>query len=182
MKNIQTQILLISIIVISSIGFTCASAEPILNSRIVHAIVSNPVSVFGKTYPVQVENKTYPVYYGFNVTYASAANISLSPDHHSLQIGIKDVTEDDAMWIQFPQDLVFSENNNFILNVDGQEKKYEFATSDHSIVMGFMVPKNVQLVEIQGSRAIPEFPVSAIVPMIVGFVSIVFFSTALRRK
>lgn len=182
MKKIQTPILLLFIIVILSIGFTCASAEQILNSRIIHAIVSNPVSVFGKTYSVQVENKTYNVYYGFNATYASVTNIYLSPDHNSLRIGLKDVTEDDAMWIQFPQNLVSTANNSFVLHVDGQEKKYEFATSDHSIVLGFMVPKNVQLVEIQGSRTIPEFPISVTIAMAAGFMSIVLFSTVFPRK
>ncbi|MDE1812799.1 MAG: hypothetical protein KGH86_07910 [Thaumarchaeota archaeon] len=157
-----TGISLIFIILISSVWITSVSAEQILNTQIIHAIVSNPVSVFGKTYPVLVENKTYNVYYGFHVTYASATNMFLTPDRDAIQIRLKDVTDDDAMWIQFPQNLVSSENNNFTLYVDGQERKYEFATSNHSIVMGFMVPKNVQLIEIQGSRSIPEFRMSAI--------------------
>ena len=183
MKQIQTIILLFSIIMISSVGVVCASEAQILNPRIVHAIVSNPASIFGKTYPIQIDNKTYNVYYGFNVTYASVTNISIISDHNSIQIGLKDVTTDDAMWVQFPQNLVSSENNNFVLYVDGQEKRYELATSsDHSIVMGFMVPKNVQLVEIQGSRVIPEFPISATIAMMMAFTSVVLFSTLLRKK
>lgn len=85
-----------------------ASAE-ILNSRIVHAVVSNLASIYGKTYHFQVENKTYNIHYGFNFTYANATNILLVPEHNSIQIGLKEVTETDAIWIQFLQDLISAE-------------------------------------------------------------------------
>ena len=181
MKKSQTATLLISIILISSIGFTYASAE-ILNPKIVHAALSNIASVYGKTYHLQVDSKTYNIYYGFNVTYANATNILFIPEHNSMQIGLKEVTETDAMWIQFPQDLISAENNNFVLYVDGQEKKYELATTDHSTVMGFMVPTNTTLVEIQGTHVVPEFPLSAIATMIVSFITIMLFSTKIMKR
>lgn len=181
MKKSQTLILIISIILFLSTGFTSASAE-ILNPKIVHAVVSNLASIYGKTYHLQVDNKTYNIYYGFNFTYASATNILLVPEHNSMQIGIKDVTETDAMWIQFPQNLISAENNNFVLYVDGQEKKYELATSDHSTVMGFMVPTNATLVEIQGTRIVPEFPISATAVMMISFITIMLFSTKIVRR
>lgn len=118
----------------------------------------SPVSVFGKTYPIQVDNSTYNIYYGFKFTYANASKISFVPDHNSIQISLNGVTETDAMWIQFPQNLISAENNNFVLYVDGQERKYELATSEHSTIMGFTVPTNTTLVEIQGTHVVPEFP------------------------
>ena len=180
MKRLQTVALLTSILLVSLSGFTSASAE-ILNPRIVHAIVSSPVSVFGKTYSLQVENKTYNIYYGFKFTYASAANILLVPEHNSMQISLKEVTETDAMWIQFPQNLISAENNNFVLYVDGQEKKYELATSDHSTIMGFTVPTNATLVEIQGTHIVPEFPISATYAMIISFTAIMLVTKIVRR-
>lgn len=174
MTKIQTSMLLISIILISSFGFTSASADHIINPNTVHAIVTNPVAIFGKTYPLQVDNKTYPIYYGFNLTYATASNISLVKEHDSMQISLNGVKETDAMWIHIPQDVISADNNNFVVYVDGQEIKYELAISGHSTVMGFMVPTNAQLVEIQGTRIIPEFPISAVFAMIVGFMAIVF--------
>lgn len=155
-------------ILVSSIGFTSASAE-ILNPRMVHEIMSNLVSVYGKTYHLQVDNKTYNIYYGFNVTYANATNILFVPEQNLLQINLKEVTKTDAMWIQFPQNLISTENNNFALSVDGQEKKYEYSTTDHSIVMGFMIPTNTTLVEIRGSHIVPEFPFAIIILVIATF-------------
>src|SRR5574340_528824 len=134
MEKFQIVILLIITVLISS-SFISASAE-ILDPRIVHAIVSSPVSVFGKTHSLHVYNSTYNIYYGFKFTYANASNISLVPDHNSIQIDLKGVTETDAMWIQFPQNLISAENNNFVLYVDGQEKQYELEQSDPSKVMG----------------------------------------------
>ena len=78
------------------------------------------------------------------------------------------------MWIQFPQSLLSAENNNFVLYVDGQESKYELATSDHSTIMGFTVPTNTSIVKIQGTHIVPEFPMSTVVVMAIGFVTIIF--------
>jgi hypothetical protein len=169
MNKSQTTILLVFIILISSIGFTFASAE-ILDPKTVPKIVSSPVSVFGKIYSLQADNKTYNIYYGFKFTYANVENISLVLDHNSMQINLNGITETDSMWIQFPQDLVSAENNNFILYADGHEEKYELATSDHSTIMGFTVPTNTTRIEIQGTRVIPEFPTSATVAMMIGFI------------
>lgn len=179
MGKFQIVILLIITVLISS-SFISASAE-ILDPRIVHAIVSSPVSVFGKTHSLQVYNSTYNIYYGFKFTYANASNISLVPDHNSIQIDLKGVTETDAMWIQFPQNLISAENNNFVLYVDGQEKKYELATSDHSTVMGFTVPTNTTLVEIQGTHIVPEFPFAVLV-LLSSFATITVFYRTIMRK
>lgn len=165
---------------ISSIKFTSASAE-ILNPRMVHAIMSNPVSAYGKTYHLQVDNKTDNIYYGFNVTYANATNIFFVPEQNSMQINLKEVTETDAMWIQFPQNLISAENNNFVLYVDGQEKKYEYVTSDHSVIMGFMIPTNATLVEIRGTPIVPEFPFAIIVLIVATFSVVLIQKTKLLR-
>jgi hypothetical protein len=171
MRKLQTVILLIFMILVSSSGFTYASAE-ILNPKMVHAMMSNLASIYGKTYHLQVDNKTFSIYYGFNATYANATNILLVPGNNSIQISLKDVTETDAMWIEIPQNLISAEKDNFIVHVDGQEKKYELATSDHSTIMGFMVPTNASLVEIQGTNVIPEFPF-AILALMIGTFSII---------
>lgn len=171
MNKSQTTVLLVFVIV-SSIGFTYASAQ-IPDPKTVPKIVSSPVSVFGKTYSLQVENKTYNIYYGFKFTYPNVEDISLVSDHNSMQINLNGITETDSMWIQFPQDLVSAENNNFILYVDGHEKKYELATSDHSTIMGFTVPTNTTRIEIQGTHIIPEFPTSAVVAMMIGFIIVI---------
>jgi hypothetical protein len=155
-------------ILISSSGFTYASAE-ILNPKMVHAMMSNLASIYGKTYHLQVDNKTFNIYYGFNATYANATNILLVPGNNSIQISLKDVTETDAMWIEIPQNLISAEKDNFVVHVDGQEEKYELATSDHSTIMGFMVPTNATLVEIQGTHIVPEFPFAIIVLIIATF-------------
>jgi hypothetical protein len=139
-------------------------------------IVSSPVTVFGKTYSMQLEDKTFNIYYGFKFTYANATNISFVTDRNSIQITLKGVTEADGMWIQFPQSLMSAENNNFVLYVDGQEKKYEFATTDHSTTMEFMLPANATLVEIQGIHVIPEFPFAIIL------LTIAIFSMVLIQK
>jgi hypothetical protein len=179
-KQSKNIVLLVLIILVSSIGFIHASAE-ILNTKMVHAMMSNLASVYGKTYPLQVDNTTYNIYYGFNVTYATATNISLHPEHNLIQIDLKDVTDADGMWIQIPQNLISAEKNNFVIHVNGQEKKYELATSGHSTIIGFMIPTNTTRVEIQGTHVVPEFPF-AIPIFLASFVSVIaFYGIRFRR-
>ena len=174
-------ILVLCMILISAMGFTSASAE-ILTLRILHGAVTNFASVFGKTYPLQVDGNTYNIHYGFNLTYANATNVLLVPENNSMRISLKEVTADDAMWIQFPQNLISADKNNFVLYVNGEEKKYELATSGHFTIMGFMVPENTSLIEIQGTRIVPEFPMSTTAALIIGFITILFFSMKTMRK
>ena len=176
MRKIRTPILLVSIMLISSSGFVSASAYNMpLNPKIVHAVTTNPVSVFGKNYDLHVDNKTYSIYYGFNVTYAVFSNISLIPEHDSIQITLKNVTDADAMWISIPQSIISADRNNFTLYVDGQNEKYEIATSGHSTIMGFMVAADTHLVEIQGTRIIPEFQTSTVCALAIGFMALLIF-------
>ena len=181
MKKSSTLLVLILIILISSVGFTSASAE-ILSLKILHSLAANIASIYGKTYPLQVDHNIFNIYYGFNVTYANATNILLVPENNSIQISLKDVTQTDAMWIEIPQNLISAEKNNFILHVDGQEEKYELAISGHSTILGFMVHTNATLVEIQGTHIVPEFPLSSISVMMIGFVTMIILCTKIIKK
>ncbi|MDE1844421.1 MAG: hypothetical protein KGI10_03735 [Thaumarchaeota archaeon] len=165
---------LVCIVLISSIGFVSASADNVLTPGMIHAMVSNPVSVFGNTYNLQVDNKTYPIYYGFHTTSAVASDILLVPEHNSVQISLKNMTEVDTMWVYIPQAIISADGNNFVLYVDGQNEKYELATSGHSTIMGFTVAANAHTVEIQGTSIIPEFPIS-MSAMAVGFLLLLIF-------
>jgi hypothetical protein len=174
-RKIRISILLIPIVLISLIGFVSASAYDVLNPKIVHAVITTPVSVFGKNYDLQINNKTYPIYYGFNVTYAVASNISFTPEDNSILITLKNVTETDAMWIQFPQSIISADRNNFALYVDGNNEKYEIATSGHSIILGFMVTADTHLIKIQGTQSIPEFPLSSTYGLAIGLMTVLVF-------
>ncbi|MDE1812944.1 MAG: hypothetical protein KGH85_08805, partial [Thaumarchaeota archaeon] len=72
--------------------------------------------------------------------------------------------------------------NNFILYIDGQEKKYELATSDHSTIMGFTVPTSAKIVSIQGTHVVPEFPISTTITMMIGFMITTLGAIITRRQ
>ncbi|MDE1725161.1 MAG: hypothetical protein KGH76_04610 [Thaumarchaeota archaeon] len=112
-------------IVIASIVFLffplcSANGDNILTPPFVHAIVTNPISVFGKTYNLQVDNMNYPLYYGFHYTSATVSKISVVPESNSVQISLQNVTETDTMWVYIPQSIISSDSNQFLLSVDGK--------------------------------------------------------------
>ena len=161
------------LLIVISIGIANAYAySP--NPDTTHQMIT-PVTVFGKTYHLQVNNSTYDIYYGFDVVNTMVQKITLVPEHDTMHLDLTKSNETDAMWIHFPMSVISADKNNFVLYIDGQEKKYELTESDHSIVMGFVVPANAQSVDIQGTNVIPEFPIVAIVSVI--SFAIVIYST-----
>ena len=149
-----------------------ANGDNILTPPFVHAIVTNPISVFGKTYNLQVDNTNYPLYYGFHYTSATVSKISVVPESNSVQISLQNVTETDTMWVYIPQSIISSDSNQFLLSVDGKNTSYEIATYSHSTILGFTVNANAHEVQIQGTRVIPEFSTSVFSVAVIGFVSI----------
>src|SRR5579883_1624934 len=149
-----------------------ANGDNVLTPPFVHAIVTNPISVFGKTYNLQVDNMTYPLYYGFHYTSATVSKISVVPESNSVQMSLQNVTETDTMWVYIPQSVISSDNNQFLLYVDGKNTSYEIATYSHSTILGFTVNVNAHEVQIQGTRVRPEFSTSVFPVAVIGFVSI----------
>ena len=156
--------LFLVLLIVISIGVANAYAySP--NPDTTHQMIT-PVTVFGKTYHLQVDNSTYDIYYGFDTANTLIQKITLVPEHNTMHLDLTKSNETDAMWIHFPISVISADKNDFVLYIDGQEKKYELTESDHSIVMGFVVPANAQSVDIQGTRVIPEFPIAAVVTTI----------------
>jgi hypothetical protein len=166
-----TYIVIISIVCLS-LPLSSAHGDNVLTPPFVHAIVTNPISVFGKTYNLQVDNMTYPLYYGFHYTSATVSKISVVPESNSIQISLQNVTETDTMWVYIPQSILSSDSNQFLLYVDGKNTSYEIATYSHSTILGFTVNANAHEVQIQGTRVIPEFSTSVFSVAVIGFVSI----------
>ena len=166
-----TYIVIISIVCLS-LPLSSAHGDNVLTPPFVHAIVTNPISVFGKTYNLQVDNMTYPLYYGFHYTSATVSKISVVPESNSIQISLQNVTETDTMWVYIPQSILSADGNQFLLYVDGKNTSYEIATYSHSTILGFTVNTNTHEVQIQGTRVIPEFSTSVFSVAVIGFVSI----------
>ncbi len=134
-----------------------------------------PVTVFGKNYHLEINGSGYDIYYGFRWTNNVIEKINFLPERNTMHIDLSRSNETDAIWIHIPQEVISADKNNFVVYVDGQEKKYELAESDHSIVLSFLIPANSTSIDIQGTRVIPEFP-TAIVVAVISFV-IVIYST-----
>ncbi|MDH2907973.1 MAG: hypothetical protein PXX83_07770 [Candidatus Nitrosotalea sp.] len=48
--------------------------------------------------------------------------------------------------------------------------------------MGFTVPTSAKIVNIQGTRVVPEFPISITITMMIGFVIITLGAIITRRQ
>lgn len=167
-----TYVVILGIILLFSSLNHSARGDNILTPAFVHAMVTNPVSVFGKTYNLQIDNATIPIYYGFHFTHATTSKISLVPENNSILMSVTNVTETDTMWVYIPQSVISADDNKFLLYVDGKNTSYELATYSHSTIMGFAVNTNTHDIQIQGTRVIPEFSASALYVMVIGFATI----------
>jgi hypothetical protein len=92
MMKVTYMIILGTIVLFSSLTHS-ARADNVLTPSLVHAIVANPISVFGKTYNLQIDNKTTLIYYGFHFTIATASKMSIIHENNSILISIKNVPD-----------------------------------------------------------------------------------------
>lgn len=179
-KNLMRAILFLIIPI--SISFSSAHATHLINPQTIHAIMTDPVAVFGKTYQLKTGNSTYNIYYGFyKATSALASDVSTIPEQNSLKLQLSGVTELDPMWIKIPQQVIRADNNNFVVYVDGKETRYELAVTRDSTILGFMIPLDATLVEIKGTKVIPEFPIP-IIMMTVGLTIFLFTTRVLKKS
>jgi hypothetical protein len=103
MMKVTYVIILGTIVLFSSLTHS-ARSDNVLTPSLVHAIVVNPISVFGKTYNLEIDNKPIPIYYGFHFTSAIASKMSIIPENNSILISIKNVPDSYRLSAREPLD------------------------------------------------------------------------------
>ena len=123
-------------------------------------------------YALEIDEHTYSISYVVN---ANVVAMEIDPESTSLLIGL-DNTYDSRFFIGLEHELIYAQNDEFVILVDGQEADYEISSDSNSSTFAFFVPTGTEEVEIIGTHVIPEFPIGAIFGFAVMISSIMIFA------
>ena len=131
-----------------------------------------------------VDEKTYDLFYGFHGSLDSMGSNFVSPtvnsvtiniDRKSLEISMDKVTETTDFWIRIPEDVLYAENEQFQVIVDGDKIQNDLMKFSNDYVVGFLLQENSKNIAIIGTKIIPEFGSTSIMILGFSFLGLIYF-------
>ena len=78
-------------------------------------------------------------------------------------------------WVRIPQEMLYAENENFVVLVNGVDTKYDLMKFPNDYVVGFVILENTENIEVIGTRVIPEFGTFAILILGISILGLIYF-------
>ena len=130
-------------------------------------------------FTLEVNNTSHDLYYGYRGSLDSVSKagesapvlslMSINQERKSLEITMSRVPEKNEFWVRIPFKVIYAENENYKVLVDGVDTKYDLMKFPSDYVVGVLIPQNTKNIEIIGTKVIPEF---GLVPVLILGISI----------
>jgi len=114
-------------------------------------------------YFLEIDDHVFSIPYQVN---AKVIAMAIDPELTSLLIGLDD-TSDSIFIIDLKHELISAHNNEFAILVNGLEVDYDIFSDSDSSTFAFLVPEFTEEIEIIGTHVIPEFPLGAIMGLVI---------------
>ncbi len=125
-------------------------------------------------YVLEIDEHVFLIPYQVN---AKVIAIAIDPELTSLLIGLDD-TSDSIFVVDLKHELINAHNNEFAILVNGLEVDYDIVSDSDSSTFTFFVPSFTEEIEIIGTHVIPEFPLGAIMGLVILFSAVMLVSRA----
>lgn len=125
-------------------------------------------------YVLEIDDHVFSIPYQVN---AKVIAMAIDPELTSLLIGLDD-TSDSIFIIDLNHELISAQNNEFAILVNGLEVDYDIVSDSDSSTFTLFVPAFTEEIEIIGTHIIPEFPLGAIMGLIILISAVMFVSRA----
>lgn len=131
------------------------------------------------------DDKSYDVYYGYHGSldamgsddiFPTLFSMNINEERKSIEIIMDDVPEKTDFWVRMPEDVIYAENEKFVVLVDGVDTGYDLMKFPNDYVIGFFIDENTENVEIIGTGVIPEFGSFVILILIISIFGLVSFT------
>ena len=131
------------------------------------------------------DEKSYDVYYGYHGSldamgsddiFPVLASMDINEEKKSLDIVMDSVPEKTDFWVRMPDELIYAENEQFVVLVNGVDTGYDLMKFPTDHVIGFFIDENTVNIEIIGTRVIPEFGAYAILILVISIIGLVYFA------
>jgi len=114
-------------------------------------------------YVLEIDENVFLISYQVN---AKVIAMVIDPELTSFLIGLDD-TSDSIFVIDLKHELINAHNNEFAILVNGLEVDYDIVSDSDSSTFTFFVPSLTEEIEIIGTHVIPEFPLGAIMGLVI---------------
>jgi len=131
----------------------------------------------------EIEENIFDIYYGYKGSLDSMgaehvepilSSMDINEERKSIEIIMEDVPEKTDFWVRIPQEVLYAENENFTVLVDGIDTKYDLMKFPNDYVIGFVILETTENIEIIGTRVIPEFGALPVLILGISILGIVY--------
>ena len=153
-------------------------------SFLIFSLFISTIPAFGASHPeyfgienpseyiLEIDEHVFSIPYNVN---AEVIAMAIDPELTSLLIGVEN-TSDSIFVIDLEHELINAYNNEFAILVNGLEVDYDIVSDSDSSTFTFFVPEFTEEVEIIGTHVIPEFPLGAIMGLVILFSTVMLVS------
>lgn len=147
--------------------------------------------LMGEKVVFEFGDNTYDVYYGYGGSLDSVGTDFLEPElssmkineeRKSIEITMSSVPEKTEFWVRIPEDVLYAENEQFVVLVDGIETEYVMIKYPNDSGVGMIISEDTKNIEIIGTKVIPEFGFFAIVILGISVLGILFLTKSPMSK
>ena len=112
------------------------------------------------------DEKEYDIYYGYSGSLDDMSSSASDPvlssmdinqENKSIDIVMESVPEKTDFWVRIPDEVLYAENEQFTVLIDGKDIGYDLMKFPTDHVVGFIIDEDTETIEIIGTRVIPEF-------------------------
>lgn len=129
-----------------------------------------------RNYVLTIDEHSFDVIYDLD---GELLAMAIDQELDSLLVGIENV-KDSGFQIEFANEMITAENNEFAVLVDGFEIDYDIDNKETSTVLTFFLDEGTQEIEIIGTHVIPEFPIGTI-PLLVALIAAISILAKYQR-
>ena len=147
--------------------------------------------IMGEKVSFEIEDRIFDVYYGYkgslddigsDFVKPTLASMSINEQGKSIEITMESVPERTDFWVRIPQEMLYAENENYVVLVDGVETKYGVMKFPDDYVVSFVITETAKDIEIIGTKIIPEFGMFSIAVLGISILGMVYFIQRTKLK
>ena len=136
----------------------------------------------------ELGDDTFDIYYGYKGSLDSIgahdddpvlSSMSINEERKSIEIIMEDVPEKTDFWVRIPHEVLYAEDAQFTVLVDGVDTGYDVTNFPNDFAIGFIITETTENIEIIGTRVIPEFGILSV--MVLG-ISVLGLMCLLQRS
>ena len=136
----------------------------------------------------EIGDDTFDIYYGYKGSLDSIgahdddpvlSSMSINEERKSIEIIMEDVPEKTDFWVRIPHEVLYAEDAQFTVLVDGVDTGYDVTNFPNDFAIGFIITETTENIEIIGTRVIPEFGIFSV--MVLG-ISVLGLICLLQRS